>query len=65
MCKHIVGQSKFIYNRRAVMQVDAVALEMGGEVVSGGVGNGLHRVTGIKQKHSQEHCAQTDSVPRL
>lgn len=50
-------------DKDAIVQIDAVALEMGGEVVGGGVGNGLHRVTGIKQKHGQEHCAQTDSGP--
>ncbi len=50
-------------DKNTVMQVDAVALEMVSEVVGSGVRNGLHRVTGIKQKHSQEHCAQTDSGP--
>ena len=50
-------------DKNTVMQVDAVVLEMGGEVVGSGVGKGLHGVTGIKQKHSQEHCAQTDSGP--
>ena len=49
----------------AVMEIDTVALDMGGKMIGGGVGNGLHRVTGTKHKHGQEHCAQTDSVPRL
>ena len=52
-------------DKNTIMQVDAVALEMVGEVVGCGVRNGLHRVTGTKPKHGQEHCAQTDSVPRL
>lgn len=52
-------------DKDAIVQIDAVALEMGGEVVGGGVGNGLHRVTGTKHKHGQEHCAQTDSGPHL
>ena len=47
----------------AVMEIDTVALDMGGKMIGGGVGNGLHRVTGTKQKHGQEHCAQTDSGP--
>lgn len=50
-------------DKDAIVQIDAVALEMVSEVVGSGVRNGLHRVTGIKQKHSQEHCAQTDSGP--
>ena len=50
-------------DKDAIVQIDAVALEMGGEVVGGGVGNGLHSVTGTKPKHGQEHCAQTDSGP--
>ena len=50
-------------DKNAVVQVDAVALDVVGEVVGGGVGNGLHRVTGTKHKHGQEHCAQTDSGP--
>lgn len=50
-------------DKDAIVQIDAVALEMVGEVVGSGVRNGLHRVTGIKQKHRQEHCAQTDSGP--
>lgn len=50
-------------DKDAIVQIDAVALEMVGEVVGCGVRNGMHRVTGIKQKHSQEHCAQTDSGP--
>ena len=45
------------------MQVDAVALNVVGVVVGSGVGNGLHCPTGTKQKHGQEHCAQTDSGP--
>ena len=49
----------------AVMEIDTVALDMGGKMFGGGVGNGLHSVTGTKPKHGQEHCAQTDSVPRL
>ena len=40
-------------DKNTVMQVDAVALEMGGEVLGGGVRNGLHRVTGTKPKHGQ------------
>ena len=47
----------------AVMEIDTVALDMGGKMIGGGVGKGLHRVTGTKPKHSQEHCAQTDSGP--
>ena len=50
-------------DKDAIVQVDAVALDVVGEVVGCGVRNGLHRVTGIKQKHSQEHCAQTDNDP--
>ena len=50
-------------DKNTVMQVDAVALEMVSEVVGSGVRNGLHRVTGTKHKHGQEHCAQTDSGP--
>ena len=50
-------------DKNTVMQVDAVALEMVGEVVGSGVRNGLHRVTATKHKHGQEHCAQTDSGP--
>lgn len=50
-------------DKDAIVQIDAVALDVVGEVVGGGVRNGLHRVTGIKQKHSQEHCAQTDNCP--
>lgn len=50
-------------DKDAIVQIDAVALDVVGEVVGGGVRNGLHRVTGIKQKHSQEHCAQTDNGP--
>ena len=47
----------------AVMEIDTIALDMGGKMIGGGVGNGLHRVTGTKHKHGQEHCAQTDSAP--
>ena len=50
-------------DKDAIVQIDAVALEMVGEVVGSGVRNGLHRVTSIKHKHGQEHCAQTDSGP--
>lgn len=50
-------------DKDAIVQIDAVALDVVGEVVGGGVRNGLHRVTGIKQKHSQEHCVQTDNGP--
>ena len=49
----------------AVMEIDAVALEVGGEMACIGIGYGLRGVAGTKHKHDREHCAQTDSVPRL
>ena len=37
----------------AVMEIDTVALDMGGKMIGGGVGKGLHGVTGTKPKHGQ------------
>ena len=52
-------------DENAVMEIDAVALEVGGEMACIGIGYGLRGVAGTKHKHDREHCAQTDSVPRL
>ena len=37
----------------AVMEIDTVALDMGGKMIGGGVGKGLHGVTGTKPKRGQ------------